>query len=56
MKDNVARFIEANNLAADPCAASFSLGKACMMLPKHEMFVGSEIDEVCFKGLLISLL
>lgn len=45
MEDNLSKFIRTYNLLADPFAGTFYTVKACMVLPRHFRFVGSEIDD-----------
>lgn len=47
MKDTTRKFTLPDGLIVDCCASTFSMAKACMLLPQHRGFVVSDLDSEC---------
>ena len=49
MKELVSKFTSGGDVVVDLFGGTFSTAKACLDLPDHRIFVGSELDEECVK-------
>ena len=49
MKELVSKFTSGGDVVVDLFGGTFSTAKACLDLPDHRIFVGSEMDQECVK-------
>ena len=49
MSDIIEKFSKPGDLVVDPCSGTFSVAKACLLLPKHRRFVGCDLDPACLQ-------
>lgn len=55
MMDIIEKFTKPGDLVVDPCAGTFSVAMACMLMPKHRKFVGCDKDDSCLENSMTSL-
>lgn len=47
MKYIVQKFTRPGNVVIDACAGTFSVAKACLLLPKYRLFIKHEVEPGC---------